>query len=192
LIPINRVAPPFLFAAPPGRDILFLCDTTNLLLLPETEAATDKKTDAEAEADKPASSDEVPESKADGEATEAAPADAETAAPAEANGTPASAKKSSKNRRASTGTQKLSRKKSQSRITHLDAKPGQTYLARLRSYAPWPAIICDEDILPPSLLETRPVTAMQQDGSYKGDYADGGRRAHERTFPVMFFETNEL
>ncbi|CAP86255.1 hypothetical protein E8E15_006807 [Penicillium rubens] len=158
----------------------------------ETEAATDKKTDAEAEADKPASSDEVPESKADGEATEAAPADAEAAAPAEANGTPASAKKSSKNRRASTGTQKLSRKKSQSRITHLDAKPGQTYLARLRSYAPWPAIICDEDILPPSLLETRPVTAMQQDGSYKGDYADGGRRAHERTFPVMFFETNEF
>jgi hypothetical protein len=34
------------------------------------------------------------------------------------------------------------------------------------------AIICDEDILPPSLLETRPVTAMQQDGSYKGDYAE--------------------
>ncbi|OQE20873.1 hypothetical protein PENFLA_c015G00831 [Penicillium flavigenum] len=158
----------------------------------ETEAATDKKMDAEAEADKPASSDEVPEPKADGEATEAAPADAEAAAPAEANGTPASAKKSSKNRRTSTGTQKLSRKKSQSRITHLDAKPGQTYLARLRSYAPWPAIICDEDILPPSLLETRPVTAMQQDGSYKGDYADGGRRAHERTFPVMFFDTNEF
>ncbi|KAJ5816935.1 hypothetical protein N7447_009168 [Penicillium robsamsonii] len=159
----------------------------------EPEAATDKKTDAEAEADKPASSDEAPEAKAGGETAEAAPADAEAAAPAEANGTPASAKKSPKNRRTSTGaTQKLSRKKSQSRITHLDAKPGQTYLARLRSYAPWPAIICDESILPPSLLETRPVTAMQKDGSYKGDYGDGGRRAHERTFPVMFFETNEF
>ncbi|KAJ6132730.1 hypothetical protein N7471_007945 [Penicillium samsonianum] len=159
----------------------------------ETEAATDKKTDAEAEADKPASSDEAPEAKADGEAAEAAPVDAEAAAPAEANGTPASAKKSSKDRRTSTGaTQKLSRKKSQSRITHLDAKPGQTYLARLRSYAPWPAIICDEGILPPSLLETRPVTAMQKDGSYKGEYGDDGRRAHERTFPVMFFDTNEF
>ncbi|KAJ5424860.1 hypothetical protein N7445_010833 [Penicillium cf. griseofulvum] len=157
----------------------------------ETEAATDK-TDAEAEADKTASTDEAPEAKADGETAEAAPADAE-AAPAEPNGTPASAKKSSKNRRTSTGaTQKLSRKKSQSRITHLDAKPGQTYLARLRSYAPWPAIICDEDILPPSLLETRPVTAMQKDGSYKGEYGDDGRRAHERTFPVMFFDTNEF
>ncbi|KAJ5510908.1 hypothetical protein N7453_003011 [Penicillium expansum] len=159
----------------------------------DTEAATDKKTDAEAEGDNPASSDEVPEAKADGETVEAAPADAEAAAPAEANGTPASAKKSSKNRRISTGaTQKLSRKKSQSRITHLDAKPGQTYLARLRSYAPWPAIICDEGILPPSLLETRPVTAKQKDGSYKGEYGDDGRRAHERTFPVMFFDTNEF
>ncbi|KAI2724053.1 hypothetical protein CBS147318_984 [Penicillium roqueforti] len=159
----------------------------------ETEAAPDKKTDAEAEPDKPASSDEAPEAKADGEAAEAAPADVEAIAPAEANGTPASAKKSSKNRRTSTGTtQKLSRKKSQSRITHLDAKPGQTYLARLRSYAPWPAIICDEGILPSSLLETRPVTAMQKDGSYKGEYGDNGRRAHERTFPVMFFDTNEF
>ncbi|CAI7636205.1 unnamed protein product [Penicillium glandicola] len=158
----------------------------------EAEAATEK-TDAKAEAAKPASSDKAPEAKADGEAAEAAPADAEAAAPAEANGTPASAKKSSKNRRISTGaTQKLNRKKSQSRITHLDAKPGQAYLARLRSYAPWPAIICDEGILPPSLLETRPVTAMQKDGSYKGEYGDDGRRAHERTFPVMFFETNEF
>ncbi|EKV17499.1 PWWP [Penicillium digitatum] len=159
----------------------------------DTEAATDKKTDAEAEADKPASSDEVSEAKVDGETAKDAPADAEAAAPAEANGTAASAKKSSKNRRTSTGaTQKLSRKKSQSRITHLDAKPGQTYLARLRSYAPWPAIICDEGILPPSLLESRPVTAKQKDGSYKGEYGDDGRRAHERTFPVMFFETNEF
>ncbi|KAJ5971162.1 uncharacterized protein N7479_001080 [Penicillium vulpinum] len=154
----------------------------------ETEAATDKKTDAKAEADKPTFSDEAPELKADGET-----ADTEAVTPAEPNGTPASAKKSSKNRRTSTGaTQKLSRKKSQIRTTYLHAKPGETYLARLRSYAPWPAIICDEGILPPSLLETRPVTAMQKDGSYKGEYGDDGRRAHERTFPVMFFETNEF
>ncbi|KAJ5124585.1 uncharacterized protein N7515_008410 [Penicillium bovifimosum] len=159
----------------------------------ESEVATDKKSDNAAETDKPTPSGEAPEAKADEVAAGAAPADAEAAAPAEADGTPASAKKASKNRRVSTGaTQKLSRKKSQSRITHLDAKPGQTYLARLRSYAPWPAIICDEDILPPSLLESRPVTAMQPDGSYKGEYADGGRRTHERTFPVMFFETNEF
>ena len=158
----------------------------------ESAAATHKKTEAEAEAEKPAASDKAPGVKADGDAAESAPADAE-AAPAEANGTPASAKKSSKNRRTSSGaTQKLNRKKSQSRITHLDAKPGQYYLARLRSYAPWPAIICDDEILPESLLVARPVTAMQKDGSYKGEYAEGGRRTHERTFPVMFFETNEL
>lgn len=74
----------------------------------------------------------------------------------------------------------------------MDAKPGQYYLARLRSFAPWPAVICDDEILPESLLEARPVTAMQKDGSYKGEYAEGGRRTHERTFPVLFFETNEL
>ncbi|OQD88832.1 hypothetical protein PENANT_c003G05348 [Penicillium antarcticum] len=154
-------------------------------------AATDDKMDADAEADKPAAADESAETKADGDDA-AAPADAEAAAP-EANGTPASAKKASKSRRVSGGaTQKLSRKKSVNRITHLDAKPGQYYLARLRSYAPWPSIICDDEILPESLLENRPVTAMQKDGSYKGEYADGGRRTHERTFPVMFFETNEF
>lgn len=104
-------------------------------------------------------------------------------------------KKSSKDRRRSSGVgekSKLSRKKSQIRTTHLHAKPGEYHLARLRSYAPWPAIICDEEILPNSLLENRPVTAMQADGKYRADYADDGKRAHERTFPVMFFETNEL
>lgn len=78
------------------------------------------------------------------------------------------------------------------RITQLRAKPGEYYLARFRGYPPWPSIICDEDMLPQSLLESRPVTAMQSDGTYKGEYADGGKRVHERTFPVMFFETNEL
>lgn len=78
------------------------------------------------------------------------------------------------------------------RVTHLNAKPGDYYLARLRSYAPWPAIICDEEILPVSLIESRPVTAAQEDGSYRADYADDGKRAHERTYPVMFFGTNEL
>lgn len=77
-------------------------------------------------------------------------------------------------------------------MTQLHAKPGEYYLARLRSYPPWPSIICDEEILPQSLLDNRPVTAAQKDGSYRADYADDGKRAHERTFPVMFFDTNEL
>ena len=78
------------------------------------------------------------------------------------------------------------------RITQLDAKAGDYYLARLRSFPPWPAIICDEEILPQTLLQTRPVTAARSDGTYREDYADGGKRAAERTFPVMFLQTNEL
>jgi hypothetical protein len=41
-------------------------------------------------------------------------------------------------------------------------------------------------------LNTRPVTTKQADGTYKEHYADGGKRVHERTFPIMFLETNEL
>jgi hypothetical protein len=169
----------------------FLSVRPPLITIPsESAAATDKQPEAEAEAKKPAASEAL-EAKEDGDAAETAPAD-EEAAPAAANGTPASAKDASKNRRSSGATQKLNRKKSQTRITHLDAKPGQYYLARLRSYAPWPSIICDEEILTESFLETRPVTAMQKDGTYKGDYADGGRRTHERTFPVLFLQSYEL
>lgn len=125
---------------------------------------------------------------------------AEAGAPApETNGTPASAKKAANGKRKSTGgvaehktPRKLGRKKSQARITHLDAKPGEYYLARLKSYPPWPSIICDEEMLPQTLLNTRPVTTKQADGTYREPYADGGKRVHERTFPIMFLETNEL
>lgn len=158
---------------------------------PESANVTDEKKESEAGADKAGASGEATEAKGDGEDATAA-ADAE-AAP-EANGTPASTKKTSKDRRRSSGVgeKKLNRKKSMTRVTQLNAKPGEYYLARLRSYAPWPAIICDEEILPVSLIESRPVTAAQEDGTYRADYADDGKRAHERTFPVMFFETNEL
>lgn len=47
-------------------------------------------------------------------------------------------------------------------------------------------------MLPQSLLNTRPVTTKQADGTYKEPYADGGKRVYERTFPIMFLETNEL
>ncbi|OJJ46254.1 hypothetical protein ASPZODRAFT_142875 [Penicilliopsis zonata CBS 506.65] len=120
----------------------------------------------------------------------------EAAAP-EVNGTPNSAKKASNGKRKSTGgvpehKSKLNRRKSMVRTTQLHAKPGEYYLARLRSFAPWPSIVCDEDMLPESLLTTRPVTAMRPDGTYREDYADEGKRAHERTFPVMFLQTNEF
>jgi len=119
-------------------------------------------------------------------------------APAEANGTPSTSKRPQNGKRKSTGgvpehkTKKLNKKKSLPKITNLDAQPGEYYFARLKSYPPWPAIICDEGMLPHSLLSTRPVTTKQADGTYKEAYADGGKRVHERTFPIMFLHTNEL
>lgn len=159
---------------------------------PESANVTDEKKGSEADAEQNAASGDATDAKGDNGEDAAAAASAEPAA--EANGTAASSKKTSKDRRRSSGVgeKKLNRKKSMTRVTQLHAKPGDYYLARLRSFAPWPAIICDEEILPSTLLDTRPVTAAQDDGSYRADYADDGKRAHERTFPVMFLGTNEL
>lgn len=160
----------------------------------------EKKEPAEAQAEAPASPTEAaeakePEAPAAPETTSTAPA--EPASAPEANGTPSSADKSKGKKRKSSGNvpehkAKANRRKSQTRPTNLYAKPGEYYLARLRSYPPWPSIVCDEEILPQTLLETRPVSAMRPDGTYREDHADGGKRAHERTFPVMFLYTNEL
>ncbi len=87
---------------------------------------------------------------------------------------------------------KLNKKGSKARITHLDAKPGDHYFVKLKGYPPWPVIICDEDMLPQTLLSTRPVTALRPDGTYRDDFADGGKRAGDRTYPVMYLSTNEL
>ena len=83
-------------------------------------------------------------------------------------------------------SKKLNKKKSRP-LTNLNAQPGEYYIARMKGHPPWPSVICDEDMLPPSLLTTRPVTATLGDGTFKRpEYADGGKRAHERTFPIMF------
>lgn len=47
-------------------------------------------------------------------------------------------------------------------------------------------------MLPSQLIKTRPVSAARPDGSYREDYADGGKRAHDRTYPVMYLYTYEL
>ena len=123
---------------------------------------------------------------------------ANTDGASEANGAPSSSKKSQNGKRKSSSgvpehkNKKLNKKKSIPKITHLDAAPGEYYFARLKSYPPWPAVICDEGMLPQSLLGTRPVTTKQPDGSYREAYGDGGKRVHERTFPIMFLHTNEL
>ena len=129
----------------------------------------------------------------DGAVTEAAdgPSTSENATEA----TAASGKKDSK-RRSSAGvpehkTKKLNKKKSMVSL-RLDCKPGEYYWARLKGYPPWPAIICDEQMLPESLLASRPVSTTRPDGSLRDDFKEGGKNAKERTFPIMFLSTNEL
>ena len=125
--------------------------------------------------------------------------DADAAPTAEADANPATnGAAASKAKRKSTGgvpehkSKTLKKKQSKAKITHLDAKPGDYYLARLKSYPPWPAIICDEDMLPDVLLNSRPKTAIKDDGTYHEDYAEGGKKVSERTYAVMFLHTNEL
>jgi PWWP domain len=110
--------------------------------------------------------------------------------------TPASGNKS-KSRRKSAGvpehkTKKPNKKASKAKLSHIDAKPGEHYYIKLKGYPLWPGIICDESMLPSSLISTRPVTAARSDGSYRADYEDGGKNVHDRTFPVMYLATNEL
>ncbi len=161
--------------------------------------APESATEPPKEAEQPAVDTEAAEAPAPAPATadtEMKEADETVAAKPETNGTPADKKPSSSRRKSSGITEhkgkKLNKKKSMPKITHTDAKPGEYYFARLKSYPPWPSIICDEEMLPDILLSTRPVTTKKTDGSYNEAYADGGKKEHERTFPVMFLHTNEL
>ena len=71
-------------------------------------------------------------------------------------------------------------------------KPGDYWYVRMKGYAPWPAIICSEGMLPVSLLERRPVSAQRPDGTWRVDFDDGGKNLRDRRYPVMFLGTNEL
>ncbi|KAI0447419.1 hypothetical protein F4803DRAFT_546308 [Xylaria telfairii] len=110
------------------------------------------------------------------------------------NATPFAAKAQS--RRKSTGVtdkgKKLNRKASKAKILHLDAKPGDHYFAKLKGFPPWPVVICEEEMLPQNMLNSRPVTAARPDATYRDDFADGGKRVGDRTFPVMYLHTNEF
>ena len=120
-------------------------------------------------------------------------ADRSPAAPVPAAAETPTAK--AKDRRKSTGgsqAKSLSKKASKARMTHTDAKPGDHFLVKLKGFPAWPAIICDETMLPEALLSSRPVTAAKPDGTYAEAYAEGGKRVYDRTFPVMYLYTNEL
>lgn len=111
------------------------------------------------------------------------------------NGASASAKKNQK--RKSFGavpehkSKKLNRKKSMPNL-NLDVEPGQYWYARMKGHPPWPAIVCDEEMLPESLIKNRPVSAARHDGTYREDFMEGGKNVRDRRYPVMFLGTNEL
>lgn len=113
-------------------------------------------------------------------------------APAAVAETPAAKGKARRKSTADSKSKTLSRKASKARLTHTDAKPGDHFLVKLKGFPAWPAIICEESMLPQALLTSRPVTAARPDGSYADAYADGGKRINDRTFPVMYLYTNEL
>lgn len=114
----------------------------------------------------------------------------------ESNDTPAAGKKGNKDlkRRSSGVPEHKSKKKGGKKelILNLDCQPGDYYFARMKGHPPWPSIIADEDMLPDAIMATRPVTARRVDGSYREDFADGGKNVKERTYAVMFLHTNEL
>lgn len=158
-------------------------------MIPSLSTAIAEKTEETvADAKDVEMADEAPAPEA--EQTEAPAAAAVTDAPA-STATPSNKKRKSIGGSESKG-KKLNKKQSKARILHLDAKPGDHYFVKLKGFPQWPVIICDEDMLPQSLIKSRPVTAKRSDGSYREDYADGGKRAHDRTFPVMYLHTNEL
>lgn len=114
----------------------------------------------------------------------------------EPNGTPS--KKSNNNKRKSGAgvpehkKKTPSKKKKAAPELRLDAKPGDMFMVAMRGYQPWPVIVCDDDMLPESLLAKRPVSAKNADGSYRADFLEGGKNAKDRRYPVMFLGTNEL
>ncbi|KAG8164892.1 hypothetical protein KVR01_005167 [Diaporthe batatas] len=169
----------------------------------EDEASKQAEDSSKAPAEKPAEDGDV-EMKDAPDATNSPPAEGaptedktEHAAAGEDASAAATKTKTPARRKSTAGAdsakgKKLNKKGSRAAITHIDAQPGQHFFIKLKGYPQWPCIICDEDMLPHALIKTRPVSAMRTDGTYREDFADGGKRAADRTFPIMYLATNEF
>ncbi|KAF2132709.1 hypothetical protein P153DRAFT_382328 [Dothidotthia symphoricarpi CBS 119687] len=160
------------------------------------DAAEGQQSDA-AQEDTPAEDDATADAKDD---TAAASNDADATPATEsvaANGTPAPKKSNNSKRKSGAGVPEHkkktpSKKKKATPDLRLDAEPGDMYMVAMRGYQPWPVIVCDDDMLPESLLAKRPVSAKNADGSYRADFLEGGKNAKDRRYPVMFLGTNEF
>jgi hypothetical protein len=162
-------------------DVFASAPTTN----GDTEPAADATEAVGVETDAPVADADMEMKDAD-EAVDATPAQPEVATPAPTKKTPNGSAKKKGTSVPEHKNKKLNKKKSKPTL-RLHAQPGELYLARMKGHAPWPSIICDEEMLPESLLKSRPMTTPMPDGTFKKpDYAPGGKREHERTYPVMF------
>ncbi|OAL07547.1 hypothetical protein IQ06DRAFT_12271 [Phaeosphaeriaceae sp. SRC1lsM3a] len=134
-----------------------------------------------------------PEPEANGETADAAPA---ADVPA-TNGTDATPKAANGRRKSGAGVPEHkkktpAKKKKAAPELRLNVSPGEMYMVAMRGYQPWPVIICDEEMLPESLLSKRPVSAKRIDGTYREDFLEGGKNAKDRRYPIMFLGTNEF
>ncbi|KAF2850735.1 hypothetical protein T440DRAFT_83498 [Plenodomus tracheiphilus IPT5] len=113
------------------------------------------------------------------------------------NGTPAPKKATNGKRKSGAGVPEHKKKtpakgKKSAPQLRLDVSAGDMFMVAMRGYQPWPVIVCDEEMLPESLLSKRPVSARRIDGTYRDDFLEGGKNAKDRRYPVMFLGTNEF
>jgi hypothetical protein len=114
------------------------------------------------------------------------------------NGTPAPKKAANGKRKSGAGVPEHKKKtpakkgKKSPPELRLNVSPGDMFMVAMRGYQPWPVIVCDEQMLPESLLSKRPVSAKRIDGTYREDFLEGGKNAKDRRYPVMFLGTNEF
>ncbi|OJD29440.1 pwwp domain-containing protein [Diplodia corticola] len=165
--------------------------TDGVAAAPKDDTKPETTSDAQPPTEEPAATsvEEPATSEKDGDNAEEKGTGAE--AGNDANGAPRS-----NGRRKSTGGDKggkkqLKSKKSMANL-NLDVEPGTYWWARMKGYAAWPVIICDEGMLPETLLTKRPVSAIRPDGTYREDFADNGKNVRDRRYPVMFLGTNEF
>ncbi|KAF1812449.1 hypothetical protein P152DRAFT_338937 [Eremomyces bilateralis CBS 781.70] len=191
-LPPRQTRPPIVGSSRMSRHLsswLLTLYSTSVDAVPQTETSSAEPAatkESEAGSQKPAN-----------EGTNGAEASADTIEPlaATTNGATDATKRDRK-RKSSSGvpehkSKKLNRKKSMPQL-QLDVEPGQFWFARMRGHQPWPSVICDEQMLPISLLSKRPVSAKRVDGTWRADFEVGGKNVRDRRYPVMFLATNEF
>ncbi|KAH7399531.1 hypothetical protein BKA66DRAFT_166898 [Pyrenochaeta sp. MPI-SDFR-AT-0127] len=184
--PADAIAEPAIAAAKSAEGGVVA--TSGVAEVPQTE--TTQKDAAVTQDD---TADAQPDATTGGNDAEGVPATDASAT----NGTPAG-KKATNGKRKSGVNQSEQKKKTPAKgkkkapELRLNASAGDMFMVAMRGYQPWPVIVCDEEMLPESLLSKRPVSAKRIDGTYREDFLDDGKNAKDRRYPIMFLGTNEF